>query len=215
MKFMLTKLFGTSVRTKLLKYILSHPDEDFFFKDLAKNLKIQAASAKRELSNLEKFGLLLVLEDSPEKETEAKTKNSSENTKKSVLKKNKAKEEKYAVNKNFVLYEELKTLIMKSQILYEKDFVDKVFKIGDLKLLIFTGFFVNNDESSVDLFIVGKFKKDKLVKVINELETDLGREINYTFMSEREFKYRRDITDVFLYGILEGEKMVSVDVFTK
>lgn len=210
---MLSKLFGTSVRTKLLKYILSHPDEDFFFKDLAKKLKIQAVSAKRELNNLEKFGLLLILENSAKKEE--KIDNLSQSAKKTSPKKNKPKEERYAVNKNFVLYEELKTLIMKSQILYEKDFVEKVSKIGDLKLLIFTGFFVNNEDSSVDLFIVGKFKKEKLVKVINELETDLGRETNYTLMSEREFKYRRDITDVFLYGILEGKKMVSVDVFAK
>jgi hypothetical protein len=39
----------------------------------------------------------------------------------------------------------------------------------------------------------------------------LGKELNYTIMGNQEFKYRRDITDVFLYDILEGRKLVVID----
>ena len=40
---------------------------------------------------------------------------------------------------------------------------------------------------------------------------ELGKELNYTIMGNQEFKYRRDITDVFLYDILEGRKLVVID----
>jgi hypothetical protein len=121
-------------------------------------------------------------------------------------------EKKYfKVDKNFVLFDEIKSLIIKAQILYEKDFTLKIIKAGHPKLLILTGIFVNNPNSIVDVFLVGKFDKPKFLKVIKELEEELGREVNYTIMDVKEFKYRRDITDVFLYSILEGKKFVIID----
>ena len=39
----------------------------------------------------------------------------------------------------------------------------------------------------------------------------MGRPINYTLMDMKEFKYRKDITDIFLYSILEGSKIIVVD----
>jgi DNA-binding transcriptional regulator YhcF (GntR family) len=214
---MLSKLFGTNVRVKILKQTLLHPNIDFSPKKMAKNLNTAVASIKRELENLEKFGLLLSQEvQNASKVSESKSTKASE---KKIKKKAKLKkpliEKMYRINTDFVLYSEVKALIMKSQILYEKDFVEKIKEIGKVKVLIFAGFFVNDDASSVDLLIVGQLNKQKLIKMINELEGDLGREVNYTIMSEKEFKYRSDVTDVFLYSILEGKKMVSINVFNK
>lgn len=222
---MLSKLFGTNARVKILKQTLLHPDTRFSAKRLAKKLKITVASIKKEMENLEKFGLLISFdsliategkkrEELNTKVADKKEKLAKSKTKKKV-KKTQVPEKVYAINTSFVLYKEIKTLIMKSQILYEKDFIEKIEKLGKLKLLIFAGFFVNDTASDVDLFIVGDFNKGSLVKIVNELENDLGREVNYTIMSEKEYKYRKDVTDVFLYGILEGQKMVSVDSFEK
>ena len=49
------------------------------------------------------------------------------------------------------------------------------------------------------------------MRLVKELEVELSKEINYTIMGTHEFKYRRDITDVFLYDILGGKKIVIVD----
>jgi len=117
----------------------------------------------------------------------------------------------FRVNADFVLFEEIKALIMKAQILYEKDFIEKLQKTGYLKLLILTGFFVNLPGVPVDLFIVGRLHRPGLLKIIKEMEGELGREINYTIMDTKEFRYRRDITDVFLYSILEAKKIVVID----
>ncbi len=99
----------------------------------------------------------------------------------------------------------------KAQILYERYFINKLNKAGRPKLIIFTGLFVNSPEAPVDLLLVGRFNKRKLVRLVKELESELSKEINYTIMGTHEFKYRRDITDVFLYDILGGKKIVIVD----
>ena len=46
---------------------------------------------------------------------------------------------------------------------------------------------------------------------MKELEKELNRELNYSLMEYNEFKYRRDMTDVFLFHIIEGKKIVVVD----
>jgi hypothetical protein len=46
---------------------------------------------------------------------------------------------------------------------------------------------------------------------MKSFERELGREINYAVMTKQEFAYRRSLTDRFLYGILEGRKIVAVN----
>ena len=99
----------------------------------------------------------------------------------------------------------------KSQMLYKEDFAQSLKKLGNIKLLILRGVFVNDFSSPIDIFIVGKVSKEKTTKIIKDLEKDLGREINYTMMDATEFKYRREIMDIFVYDILDGEKIVVID----
>ncbi len=192
---MLEKLFGSKTRVKILKLFLLHPNEKYFIRQLSRDLKLQLNSVRRELDNLEKFGIL-----------------TSNITDEAGVKESGGQEKKYyRANNIFVLYDEIKALIVKAQVLYEKDFVEKLQAIGKIKLLVLTGMFVNNSNALVDLLIVGKFHKNKLLKLIKELEVGLGKEINFTVFDSREFRYRKDITDVFLYSILEGRKMVIID----
>ena len=74
-----------------------------------------------------------------------------------------------------------------------------------------TGVFLGNPGKGVDVLIVGRVAKDKIKTVIRKLEKDLDKEINFTVMDMNEFKYRREIADVFLYDILEGDKIVVID----
>jgi hypothetical protein len=48
-------------------------------------------------------------------------------------------------------------------------------------------------------------------KILSQTEQDLGVEIRYSLMTMEEFRYRKDITDRFLYAILEASKNVVVD----
>ncbi len=198
---MLSKLFGSRARVKILKLFLLHPEEKFYIRQLSRDLGLQINSVRRELENLEKFGLLISVA----------SENNKEQNKKNNQEIGTPEKKYYQVNTDFVLYEEIKALIVKAQVLYEKDFVEKLKKIGKIKLLILTGIFTNYPESPVDILVVGRLNKAKFLRIIKELENDMGRELNYTLLDYREYKYRRDITDVFLYNILEGKKIVVID----
>lgn len=195
---MLGKLFGSNARVKILKLFLLHPKEKYYIRQLARDLKLQVNSVRRELENLGEFGIL-VSRQSPTIEDEGSKEENSHDRK------------YYKVNPNFILFEEIKSLIVKAQILYGKDFVKRLKRIGRPKLFILTGAFVNNPDSMTDILIVGKFNKVKLRHLIKNLEKDLCREVNYTPMDAKEFKYRREMTDVFLYRVLEGNKVVVID----
>lgn len=216
---MLGKLFGSNVRVKILKMFVLHPECEYSLKQVIKDLKLQPVSIERELNNLLEFGLISSRITPVETEGTEESDNSGENKeeKSKTRSRIKAKEPGqgeillFRVDTRFVLYDEIKMLLVRSQILYEKDFLSKINEIGKIKLLILTGIFVNRDDSPVDLLVVGKINKSRLVKLINNLESDLGKEVNFTVMDSSEFKYRRDITDVFLYEILENKRVVIVD----
>ena len=234
---MLEQLFGSCSRVKILNLFLLNPEEKFYIRELSRKLKLQLNSVRRELENLEKFGILISSISTGEKGENKLIFSVADKKSKSAFiplsgtvagrpafakamagrpsfaKATAGKQEKkyYQVNPDFILFEEIKFLIMKAQILYERNFINKLEKIGKAKLLILTGIFVNNSDSPIDLLLVGRFSKTKLAKLISELENELSKEINYTLMGSKEFKYRKDITDIFLYGILEGKKIVAID----
>ncbi len=220
---MLNKIFGSHSRVKILKIFLSKPNEKFFIRQLARDLKLQVNSVRRELENLEEFGLLSSEfdENAPEEPAPEREDFLVQSVKDIKIAKDKHKKNKeavvqktdkkyYRVNKDFVLFEEIKALIMKAQILYEKDFIKKLYNAGKPKVLILTGLFVNSP-APVDILIVGQFNKVRLLKVIKEMEADLCHEINYTVMNVAEYKYRRGITDVFLYDIFERKNIKVID----
>jgi hypothetical protein len=198
---MLGKLFGSNARVKLLKLFLLHPDNKYYIRQISRDIKLQLNSVRRELENLADFGLL--------KEAEIIQNKDGKPSENDELSKHERKY--YQANKDFVLFNEVKDLIVKAQVLYEKDFVEKIRRIGKIKLFLLTGIFVSESNSPIDMLIVGKLNRHKLTRLIKELEKELGRELNYTMMETREFNYRRAITDVFLYDILEGKKIIVID----
>lgn len=204
---MIEQLFGSKARLKILKLFLLYPEKRFYIRQVARDLKLQLNSARRELENLEKFGLLVseYSQELPGGEGGAKDKRSR------MVNLSRQEKKYYRANTDFVLFEEIKALIVKAQILYEKDFIAKLAKAGKPRLLILTGLFANNPNSLVDLLIVGKFNKAKLSRLIRELGSQLGKEINFTHFNQAEFNYRKNITDVFLYDILESRKIVVIN----
>ncbi len=183
---MLNQLFGSEARVKILNIFLTKPDGQYYLRQLARDLGLQVNSVRRELLNLEQLGLIIP--------ATGEIKN---------------KEKKYyVVCRDFLLFNEIKALFVKAQLISTKDFAENVQKVCTPKLLILTGFFVGNTDSKTDLLIVGKINREKLLKLIRELEESIAREINYTIMDEKEFFYRQEIFDVFLHKITEGKNIV-------
>lgn len=193
--FRLEQLFGSKTRARLLSLFLENSEQAFFVRELTRKIDAQLNSVRRELQNLIDLGLVV-----------EKTENQNLKGKALVDRK-----KFYLANTNFLLFHDLRNLFRKIQILLKQNLVQEIQARGDVELLIFTGRFVDNQNVQTDLLIVGGIDQIALQKIISEFESELGYEINYTLMTKEEFNYRRQITDRFLFAILEGEKVVMVD----
>jgi hypothetical protein len=77
-------------------------------------------------------------------------------------------------------------------------------RVGKLKLVIISGIFINNYDSRIDLLVVGDMmKKGTLENVIKTIESEIGREIRYTYFETPDFQYRLGIYDKLIRDILD------------
>jgi len=171
---MLKRLFTSNTRIKLLTLFVMNPDSEYFIRELTRKLEEQINSVRRELDNLKRVGLL-----------KSKTKN---------------RKKYYVVNKEFIIFEELKNIIIKA-LSSREDIASEIKKMGDLKVLVLSGQFVDKDASSVDMLIVGDLDKDKLANYINgNLRT--ARPVKFTIMTEQDYNYRVSCNDRFITDII-------------
>lgn len=199
---MLDQLFGSKTRVGLLRLFFDHPDEKYFVRELTRVVGAQINSVRRELNNLTLLGIVAVIETDEEIGPEAAQE---------IVPKGLNKKKYYKLNKSFVLFEELSSLFSKSHLLHEKDFIKQLTSLGQIHYLALTGFFTGVAKPMTDILLVGNVNRAQFSEIINQYEKKAGREINYTIMPLREFEYRREITDRFLYDILVSTKMVIVD----
>ncbi len=204
---MLEQLFGSKTRVRLLRLFLNNAKGAFFVRELSRKIGAQINAIRNELENLVGMGIISVVTDVDDSEDE--TKGRAKNRRSVQQRKY------YRLNQDSLLYPELRALFMKSQVMLEKDFVRKLASAGSISYLALTGFFVSEEPSPTDLLIVGKLNGDKLASVIRNFEREVGREVNYTVFTTQEFRYRRDVTDRFLYSILESRKLVVVDALAE
>lgn len=196
---MLEHLFGSKTRVKLLRLCFRHPDKTFFVRELTRLLDIQINAIRRELTTLLKTGIIL--------ETGGEGENEKDEGKPGV-----SLRRYYRLNKESVLYQELDALLLKGQIAGEQKFVqDLQEKIGEIMLLLLTGQFTHDKRAPSDLLVVGTIKQGTLDRLIQLHEKELGFEIRYTVMTEKEFQDRRYVMDKFLYSLFEAEHIKVVN----
>ncbi len=192
---MLENIFGSRTRVKLLKLFLAHPGDYFYVRELVRKIDEKINSVRRELSNLEEIGLI----------------KAEDKVRLDVKKDKKEKRKYYTVNTDFVLYKEFKNLILKSRLLLEKSLAKEISRLGKVKFLVLSGIFVDDKEAKTDFLLVGNIDRRKLDALIKKLEKNFEQEIRYTVMSTQEFNYRNQVTDKFLFEVLEGRKIVVID----
>ncbi len=182
---MLEQLLSSRTRVKLLKLFFLNPDQSYFVREMVRKTGEHLNSVRREVQNLFDLGLLA--------ETDV------------------SKKKYYRVNTEHGLYPELKALLFKAQVLQQKQTLRELQRIGRIRYLCLTGFFTGLDHTLTDVLIVGSVNRLKLRRLLKRFQADFDRQLNYTIMTPSEFKYRNDLTDRFLYTILENPKIVLID----
>lgn len=197
---MLEHLFGSVTRVKLLLLFFRSPERCFYVRELARLAETQLNAVRREIANLEKLGVIRAVEKASAEMTEP----------------GKERAKYYTLDINSLVHKELKALVFKAQMLEEQEFVEAIkAKGGEVKYMLLTGTFTNEENAGTDILLVGKIKPLVLTKLIQGLEKNLSKTIRYTVMEEKEFIERQEIGDKFLYGVLEGKHIVVVDTYHK
>jgi len=207
---MLEQLFGSKTRVRLLRLFLNNPKDAFFVRELGRKIGAQINAVRNELDNLVEMEMVTTVPD-----FDAATPSDEEDAGKPVNRRSAGQRKYYRINTESRMYPEIRALFMKAQVSLEKDFIRKLGAAGPISYLALTGFFVSEEPATTDLLIVGKLNRDKLASVISAYEKSIGREVNYTVLTPQEFRYRRDVTDRFLYSILESRKLVVIDTITE
>lgn len=184
---MLEQLFGSRTRVKVLALLLNNPTRSYYVREITRKVDEQINSVRRELANLKSIGLA-----------------------KSRAKKGKLY---YQANQKSDIYPELKKLFGKiaKETVYENKIADKLKTAGVIQYASLHGYFVEDNSSSIDLFVVGTVDKAKMRPIIKELSNEVGHEINYTIMTPEEYQDRNDLFDRFLTEIISSPKIVVVD----
>ncbi len=179
MSEILENLFGSKERARLLRFFLQNPEIPYDSKEIVRRNMLKLAKIRREIEMLNRI--------------------------KFILKSTQKGKTFYRLNQNFDFYPELKNLIAKSNTSPQCKSLAKVSKIGNIKLAVVSGVFINYHKSKVDMIIVGDdISKAKLKNLMNSLEAEIGREINFVLMTTEEFKYRLNMLDKFILEFLEG-----------
>jgi hypothetical protein len=199
----LEKLFGSSGRVKVIRFFLLNPKEILNLKEISRKCKIGNNVAKREISFLKGIGFL---KNKSEKITDIiKLKNGKT---KGVNK----KIEGFGLNELFPLLNPLKGLIIDAVSVNKEKIVKSLKSAGNMKLIIFSGFFIGRGGSEMDLLVVGDgIKKALLENVLRKAETEAGKDIVYGFFETKEFLYRFGMNDRFIKEILDAphEKAIN------
>ncbi len=182
----LDALFDSPIKVKLLKLFLYNPDGDFELKAIAKKLNLKSAPVNKNIGDLAKINFL--------------------NCKNSKGRKT------FKVNCDFDFYNELKELVIKASPASKEKMLKRIKSLGKIKLALLAGVFVNSNTSQADLLIVGdNVKSAKFNNFISNLEAEIGKEINYSLITSKEFDYRYDMYDRFIRDLLDfkHEKLIN------
>jgi hypothetical protein len=179
MSEVLENLFGSREKARLLRFFLQNPEKEFDLKEIARRTMLNGPLAKKEIFNLNKIKFILT--------RARKGKNF------------------YILNQSFNFYPELKNLIAKSNIYPQCKSLAKLKGVGNIKYAGISGVFINYHKSKADMVLVGEdISRGRLKNLMNNLEAEIGREINFVLMNGEEMKYRLNMLDKFLLEFFEG-----------
>src|SRR3990172_6642380 len=183
---MLTTLFSSRVRAKVLAAFFLSPGEKHNAWELAQKLAENYSAVWKELVRLEGLGIL----------TSEQRGNSKD----------------YQVNKTCPIAPELRSIVLKTDgagVMIK----EKLLEMGSVKEAFIYGSYASGEAdtlSDLDLMIIGEISLDRLAPVISELEKELNRPINYVIYTEGEWNEKALGKDPFWENVTSAPKVMII-----
>lgn len=183
---LLTKIFGSGARLKMLRLFIFNQDASFTLAEVAERAKLSKDAARHELNDLLSAELL--------------------------RRKGTLSPARYQVNPRFEHLAALDTFVRETTSVRPQKILAALRKAGALKLVALSGLFSGIHESQIDLLIVGDNLEERvLVNAVRSLEAELGREIRYASFATADFRYRRGVYDRLLRDVFDYPHRLLID----
>jgi hypothetical protein len=195
----LEKLFGGSSTVKIMRLFLFNDNLILCHEEISQKVHENPEWVKNALDHLEKASFLKkknVLREVVE------PKNGKNHTKSKKTKK--VRKQGWFINPNFPIIEPLRQFFYRANVVSPKTILTKINTVGNLKLVAIAGMFFEDQDSRLDLLVVGdNLKKTILEKSVGSIEALLGREIRYAAFETSEFLYRYGMYDKLIRDVFD------------
>jgi predicted transcriptional regulator len=197
----LSKLFGSSARVKVMKLFLSNEEIPFDNAEISKRTKVALSVLRRELNLLEKTGLIKKKVFYKEVEQKQRKKKGQKKADVKIIKK---KTSGWILNDKFPYLVPMQNLLVNMTSFTSSSVLKKFSGAGKLKLVLLSGVFIQNSDSRIDILVVGdSMKVSYIEKAVAVLESEIGKELRYVVLGTDDFKYRLNIYDKLVRDILD------------
>lgn len=187
-------LFGSKKKIKILRLFLFNPHELYDHDDIAERTQLHKNSVKKYVKMFEKIDFIR-----SEKFASAKDSGSK-------------KRDGWVLNSEFRYLEPLHNLLVRNDPMSKEEVRKRLSEVGEIRLLILSGVFLQEWNARVDIFVVGDdIQTDKLEEIVRELETEIGKELTYAQFDTTEFHYRQNVYDKLIRDVLDypHEKVID------
>ncbi len=178
------ELFASSTMTELLKIFFLHPGEEFYQRELARLSGHTLYLVQRELARLERSAL--------------------------IERERRGNRVYYRAQEKNPAFLDLKRFFVKTVALGDK-LCEALARLssGIAVAFIYGSVAAGEDKpgSDVDIMVIGSTSLKELSRVLGPLGRELGREINPTVYSPKEFKKRIADGNVFIKSVMEAPRI--------
>lgn len=179
-------LFGQT-RGRVLALLYGMPDQTFFVRQIAREIGTSVGSVQRELETLSEVGLL----------------------NRTTI----GRQVFYQANSHHPAFADVRSLIAKTSGIFHQLRSALATLASQIVFALVYGSIARGDEdagSDVDLIIVGNVTLDDVLAQLTSVENAIGRPINPTVYSLKEFKAKVKDGNHFLTSVLHGKKVLLI-----
>ena len=173
----------SKARQRLLTYYFTNPAARHHLRGLADRLSVDPSNLSRELRRLEREGLF---------RSEAI-----------------GRQRYFQLNREYPLFREVRSILVKT--LGAAPLIARSLrKLEGIEEAYLYGSFARNQQdaaSDIDVLVIGAPRSDALARAVQVLERQLGREVNYTVLTRKEFDSRRTRKDAFLENVWHNKRL--------
>ena len=178
-------------RQRLLVFYFTNPTARLHLRDLAKRLRIDPSNLSKELERMERDGLF-----------------------RSEIS---GRQKYFQLDRTYPLFREVRSIVAKT-IGAIPMMGESLRRIEGIEEAWLYGSFARNQQdaaSDIDVLVIGAPSGELIAEGVRKLERQLGREINYTVMTRKEFNSRRARKDVFIENVWHNKRVSLVAAHAK